>query len=123
MTAEAKREAIEKLYGNIRFHGKELSSMQERQIHAIYGRLLDSGAFVERDDLKYKYIQKRNHHPLAIKKANQMSLFELRKAVAEENQKDKPGYQYTLFDWQQELEGKEQEKEWQQETNTENAVM
>lgn len=112
MTAEAKREAIEKLYGNIRFHGKELSSMQERQIHAIYGRLLDSGAFVERDILKRLYIQKRNHHPGAIKKANQMSLFELRKAVAEVDQKDQVGYQYTLFDWQQELEGKELEKEW-----------
>jgi hypothetical protein len=112
MTAEAKREAIEKLYGNIRFHGKELSSMQERQIHAIYGRLMNSGAFVELDDLKHLYIKQRNHHPNAIKKANQMSIFELRKAVAEVNQKDKPGYQYTLFDWRQELEGKEQEKEW-----------
>lgn len=123
MTAEAKREAIEKLYGNIRFHGKELSSMQERQIHAIYGRLMNSGAFVELDDLKHLYIKQRNHHPNAIKKANQMSLFELRRAVAEGNQKDQAGYQYTLFDWQQELEGKEQEKEWQQEMNTENAVM
>lgn len=123
MTAEAKRDAIEKLYGNIRIHGKELSKMQERQIHAIYGRLMDSGTFAEMDDLKYKYISKRNNHPMAIKKANQMSLFELRKAVTEVEPKEQAGYQYTLFDWQQELEGKEQEKEWQREQSTENAVM
>lgn len=112
MTAEAKRDAIEKLYGNIRIHGKELSKMQERQIHAIYGRLVNSGAFVEMDDLKREYISKRHNHPMAIKKANQMSLFELRNAVTEGNQKDQVGYQYTLFDWQQELEGRELEKEY-----------
>ena len=122
MTAEAKRDAIEKLYGNIRIHGKELSKMQERQIHAIYGRLVNSGAFAEMDDLKSKYISKRHNHPMAIKKANQMSLFELRKAVAEVEQKDQAGYQYTLNDWLQELEGKELEKEWQQEMNTESVA-
>lgn len=112
MTAEAKREAIEKLYGNIKIRRVDVNDMPDRQIHAIYGRLVNSGAFAEMEDLKHRYISKRNNHPMAIKKANQMSLFELRKAVAEVEPKDQEGYQYTLNDWLQELEGRELEKEY-----------
>lgn len=114
MTAEAKREAIEKVYGNVRIKGTNLSDMQERQIHAIYGRLVDSGLFVEYDDLKHTYITRMGNTQMAKKRANNMSIFELRDAVSKAvyNSKEQEGYQYTLFDWQQEIEGKEQEKEW-----------
>ena len=115
MNAQAKREMIEKLYGNVSFRGAKLSEMQERQIHAIYGRLMDSGYFQEWEDLKFKYAIKHPDFKNARNRAENMSIFDLRKAVNEVNKKDKEGYQYTLFDWQQELEGKEQEKEWQRE--------
>ena len=52
MNAQAKREIIEKIYGNLRIKGALLTEMDERQIHAIYGRLLQSGVVQEYENLK-----------------------------------------------------------------------
>lgn len=108
MNTEAKRDFIRKIYGDY-IHGRALSEMPEKQVHTLYLRV-----FNEINTLRNKYIAKHNYSRAAISISAGMSLFQLRKALKEKESKDQPGYQYTLFDWQQELEGKEQEKEWKE---------
>ena len=117
MNTEAKREFIRKTYGDY-FKGKLLNNMPEKQVHTVYFRLVN-----EINTLRNRYIAKYHYSKAAIDISGRMSLFELRDALKENGDKNNEGYQYTLFDWQQELEGKEQEKEWQREQSTENAVM
>lgn len=114
MNADSKIEQIEKLYGNDKFHGRPLRSMPENQIHAIYGRMQHSGIFEEYESLKDSYVSLfSNEHYIARRRANQMSIFELRdiipKVIAEKEHKVADGYQFTLEDYLAELQGKELE--------------
>ena len=110
MNAEGKREEIRKMYGSDIFRGKSLSSMPDNQIHAIYGQLQHSGKFEEYQALKESYISLfPNAHYVAIRRANSMSFFELKdiieKVLNEKKQNFEEGYQFTLWDWENELEG------------------
>lgn len=104
MDANAKRKEIERLYGNSKFRGRDLYSMPDNQIHAIYGRLVNSGKFIEYEMTKQSYI---NLFPNGIyearKRANKMSIFELRKVIPQviaiKEEEEPEGYQYTLYDW------------------------
>ena len=112
MNAEAKICEIEKLYGSSYFRGKNLRDMFEGQIHAIYGQMCHSGIFEEYESLKDSYVSLfPNDRYVARKRANSMSIFELRdiipKVLAQKEHKFPEGYQYTLQDWLDELEGKE----------------
>ena len=106
MNTEAKRDFIRKTYGDY-IHGRPISEMPEKQVHTLHYRLMN-----EIEDLRNKYIAEHYYSRAAISISAGMSLFQLREAVNKPDDKEQPGYQYTLFDWQQELEGKEQEKEW-----------
>jgi hypothetical protein len=112
MDAEAKIIEIEKLYGSSNFRGKPLRSMYEGQIHAIYGKLCHSGMFEKYESLKDSYVALfPNDRYVARKRANSMSIFELQeiipKVLADKEHKLPEGYQFTLQDWLNELEGKE----------------
>lgn len=108
MNTEAKRDFIRKTYRDY-IHGRPLSEMPEKQVHTLYSKLYN-----EINYLRNKYIAKHYYNRAAISISAGMSLFQLREALEKKESKDQPGYQYTLFDWQQELEGKEQEKEWKE---------
>ena len=111
-SADSKREQIEKLYGSEHIHGKWLWSMPDNQIHAIFGRMQHSGIFEESESLKDSYVSLfSNEHYIARRRANQMSIYELRdiipKVIAEKEHKIAEGYQFTLDDYLAELQGKE----------------
>lgn len=116
MNTEAKRLEIEKLYGSSRFHGKELKYMSEAQIHAIYGRMLHNGIFDEYESLKKSYVDlfPRDIYT-ARKRANGMSIFELRdvipKVLASKKQQYELYYQFTIDDLLADMQGKEQKNE------------
>lgn len=110
MDADGKREEIRKMYGSDWFRGKLIKDIPERQIHAIYGQLQHSGKFEEYQSLKESYISLFPHaHYMAVRRANQMSFFELKdiieKVLKEKQDKFEEGYQFTLWDWENELEG------------------
>lgn len=103
MDANSKRKEIERMYGNNKFRGKDLYSMPDAQIHAIYSRLVNSGKFTEYEMTKQSYI---NLFPNGIyearKRANKMSIFELRKVIPQviaiKEEEEPEGYQYTIYD-------------------------
>lgn len=116
MNADSRREEIKKLYGSDIFNNKSLYSMEDRQIYAIYSQLQHSGKFEEYEELKQSYVHLfPNSHYEASRRANNMSIFELRQRIKDiirqKEQAEPEGYQYTLFDWMRHLEGLEQEKE------------
>ena len=113
MNAEAKRLEIEKLYGSSRFHGRELKDMSEAQIHAIYGRISNNGIFDEYEALKKAYVDLfPKDIYTARKRANGMSIFELRevipKVLASKKQQYELYYQFTIDDLLAEMQGKEE---------------
>jgi hypothetical protein len=113
MNTQAKIDAIKTMYGSDIFRGKRLQDMYEAQIHAIYGQLLNSGKFEEYEAEKQAYISLfPNARWEASRRASKMSIFELRKIIPEvirsREEREPEGYQYTLYDWVNHLQGKEQ---------------
>lgn len=111
MDAEAKKKEIIKMYGTEYIKGQNLNSMSEKQIHAIYGRLLYSGKFEEYEGLKQSYISLfPNARYEATRRASHMSIFELQntipKVVAGKKELTE-GYQFTLMDWLETLQAEE----------------
>ena len=117
MNADGKREEIRKMYGSDIFRGKSLSSMPDNQIHAIYGQLQHSGKFEEYQALKESYISLfPKAHYTAVRRANQLSFFELKdiieKVLKEKQEQFEEGYQFTLWDWEKELENQKLQEEY-----------
>lgn len=120
MTSGAKRDEIAKIYGSTKFHGKDLYSMSDAQIHAIYGRMQQKKyngitIFEEYEALKNSYVDLfPGQNYVARKRANNMSIFQLRdiipKVLKEKEQKLPDLYQFTLEDWMNELQGQELQK-------------
>lgn len=124
MDADGKRKEIQAVYGSEYFRGRYLRDMPDKQIHAIYGQLTHSGIFEEYEALKDSYVGLfPNAHYIARRRANKLSIFDLRRIIPEvikDKEKNFPeGYQFTLMDWLNELEGKEHENGNSTETQTE----
>lgn len=114
MNAEGKRLEISLVYGSSKLRNRDLRDIPDNQIHAIYGRMQQSGIFEEYETLKDSYVALfPNAHYVARRRANAMSVFELRRiiplVIAEKEKKYPEGYQFTLMDWIDELAGKEHE--------------
>lgn len=108
MTADAKRQEIKKLYGSSMVRGRDIFQMEDKQIHAIYGRMQHSGLFENYESLKDSYVELFPHqHYEARKRAERMSIFELEniipRVLLEKQKKFPEGYQFTLCDWMDEL--------------------
>lgn len=113
MNVYEKIKAIKNYYGSTTIKGVKLTDMDEKQVNAIYSSMKGKFDLYEAKKEAYVALFPNNRYE-ARKRADKMSFFKLSEIIPKVI-KDKDGqypedYQFTVYDLQEQLEGKELEK-------------